>query len=187
MSSKGSSFEREICVLLSKWWTDGKDEDVFWRTAGSGARATMRAKVGKKTYGNNGDIKSENPIGEPLTKLCCIELKRGYSKDTVFNIIDKPKKAKKQMYEDFFEQAKRESSESGIPYWMLITRRDRRESIVYIPRDFYQALQGRCSLKAYCYLSCYGWKVYMIPLVRFLLQVQPMQIKCLYDQLQNKI
>jgi len=42
--AKGSSFEREICTILSKWWTNNERDDVFWRTAGSGARATTRSK-----------------------------------------------------------------------------------------------------------------------------------------------
>ena len=36
--SKGSPFERELCVKLSDWWTGQIDSDIFWRTAGSGGR-----------------------------------------------------------------------------------------------------------------------------------------------------
>lgn len=41
-SAKGSSFEREFCKKLSLWVSDGKDPDIFWRTAGSGSMATRK-------------------------------------------------------------------------------------------------------------------------------------------------
>jgi hypothetical protein len=39
---KGGEFERAICKKLSRWVTDGEREDVFWRSAMSGGRATIR-------------------------------------------------------------------------------------------------------------------------------------------------
>lgn len=38
---KGSSFERWVCVQLSRAVTKGKRKDVFWRSAMSGGRATV--------------------------------------------------------------------------------------------------------------------------------------------------
>lgn len=49
---KGSVFEREICKALGRWWTDGERDDIFWRTAGSGARATCRLERGKVLRGS---------------------------------------------------------------------------------------------------------------------------------------
>ena len=66
---KGSSYEREICRLLSLWWTEGVSDDYFWRTAGSGAMAKTRSKVGKKTHGHYGDIQAVHPDGEPLIRV----------------------------------------------------------------------------------------------------------------------
>lgn len=44
--AKGSAFEREVCKALSRWVTNGEREDVFWRSAMSGGRATVaRGKV----------------------------------------------------------------------------------------------------------------------------------------------
>jgi len=132
-SSKGSAFEREICKELSLWWTNGKSDDVFWRTAGSGARATTRRKSGKKTFGQAGDIQATDPIGQPLIDLCNIELKRGYSKSNLFELVDAPKGRKPCMYEQFIMQAMEDAEKAGVPYWILIVKRDRRVPIIIMP------------------------------------------------------
>jgi hypothetical protein len=43
--AKGAQFERYICKRLSLFITEGKHEDVFWRSAMSGGRATIKAGV----------------------------------------------------------------------------------------------------------------------------------------------
>jgi hypothetical protein len=45
---KGGSFERKICKQLSLWITDGKRDDVFWRSAMSGGRATVHGKKNRQ-------------------------------------------------------------------------------------------------------------------------------------------
>src|SRR4249919_3894092 len=43
---KGSVFERQVCRRLSLWVTNNEKQDVFWRSAMSGGRATVaRGKV----------------------------------------------------------------------------------------------------------------------------------------------
>jgi len=71
--TKGGAFEREVAVTLSKWWSGGARDDVFWRTAGSGGRATVRRKKGKATRFSSGDITFTDPIGRPLIELFNIE------------------------------------------------------------------------------------------------------------------
>lgn len=132
-SGKGSSFEREICKKLSLWWSDGQREDIFWRTSGSGARAKTRSKKGQSTFGQAGDIQATDPIGQPLIDVCTIELKRGYSRSTFADLADKPKGAKPQLYEEFIEQAATDCLNAGSFSWMLITKRDRREALVFVP------------------------------------------------------
>ena len=77
---KGASYEREIAVTLSLWYTKGKRDDVFWRSDGSGGRFTMRRKSGKDTALQSGDLTCSDPIGEPLIKFFNIECKTGYGK-----------------------------------------------------------------------------------------------------------
>jgi len=144
--NKGSSFERVICKQLSLWWTQNEKEprdDVFWRTAGSGARAKVRSKNKQKTFGQYGDIQAIDPVGQPLIDLCTIELKRGYSSETLANLIETHQnpKTKPCFYERFIEQAitdcqlREDESE-----WILIVKRDRREAILLTSVFFYDSI-----------------------------------------------
>ncbi len=132
-SSKGSGFEREICKQLSLWWTCNERDDVFWRTAGSGARATVRKKTNQSTFGQYGDVQATDPIGQNLLDVCTIELKRGYSNHHFSELIDRLDKAAAQTYEKFIQQAIDDAKKASTPYWMLIVKRDRRKPLLFIP------------------------------------------------------
>ncbi len=132
-SQKGSSFERTICKQLSLWWTDGDRDDVFWRTSGSGARATMRSKSGRGTKNQYGDIQATDPIGQPLIDLCTIEIKKGYGKYSYFDLIDKLPNETRQPYRKFILQAVDQCLEAGTKSWLLITKRDRKETVITMP------------------------------------------------------
>ena len=73
--SKGSQFEREVCVTLSCWITNGEREDCLWRSAMSGGRATVRGKRGKSTNAQLGDISAITPEGQWLVDRFVIEAK----------------------------------------------------------------------------------------------------------------
>ena len=83
--AKGSQFERDICRELSIWWTQGERDDIFWRTSGSGARATTRAKKGDATANSAGDIGYLDEIGKPFLDYFMVELKRGYTNTKKFS------------------------------------------------------------------------------------------------------
>jgi len=72
---KGSSFERYTCKQLSLWVSEGKSDDLFWRSAMSGGRATVRTKKGEKTASGHGDITAVTPEGHALTDNFVIECK----------------------------------------------------------------------------------------------------------------
>lgn len=72
---KGAQNERNICRLLSLWVTHGKQEDVFWRSAMSGGRATVAKRRGKKLASQAGDISSVDEAGHILTDDFYIETK----------------------------------------------------------------------------------------------------------------
>ena len=148
---KGSAFEREICKKISLWWSEGQREDIYWRTSGSGARATQRSKSKKKTYGQYGDVQAVDPIGEPLTKLCTIEIKRGYSKYTFADLLEKAQnpKVKICLMQQFIEQAEKSCEEAHTYAWLIISKRNGRTPIVSMPYYLYNRLQ--------CGLNCpYG-------------------------------
>lgn len=94
--------------------------------------ATARNKKGKKTQQHCGDVCAIDPIGFPLTDLITIELKRGYSRHTITDLLDKPKKAAKQVYEKWIEQAEKAARGAGTPCWLLVVKRDHREPIVFM-------------------------------------------------------
>ena len=138
--AKGINFERDICKQLSLWWSNGKTDDIFWRTSGSGARAKTRSKTGQATFGQYGDVQATDPIGQPLLDVCNIELKRGYSTQTIAHLLDTLPGNKLQTYELFIKQAIQDHKKAGSYFWMLIVKRDRRQPMVYIPMKFYREI-----------------------------------------------
>lgn len=147
-SHKGSSFEREICKLLSCWWSKGIEgkarDDIFWRSSQSGGRATQRAKFGKKTFGSYGDIAAVDPVGAPLLKAFTIELKRGRSHGCPNDLLDCKPSTKPKPFEQCLMQAIEAHQRAVSLFWMLLCRRDGRVSMVYmnwnvqiIPRVLY--------------------------------------------------
>lgn len=55
-SQKGSAFERTVCRQLSHWLSGGKRDDLFWRSAMSGGRATLGLKKGMTRATQAGDV-----------------------------------------------------------------------------------------------------------------------------------
>jgi hypothetical protein len=142
---KGSRFEREICTDLSFWWSGGERDDIFWRTHGSGARATTRFKQGKTTKGQHGDIAATDPSGKLFTDTVTVSLKRGYSKDTIHDIVDKPYGCKMPKWEQWIMEAETDAEDAGTPFWMIISRRDRRRAIVLAPHKLLSQFPLLCS------------------------------------------
>ena len=81
--SKGSAFEREVCVALSKWISNGEKVDIFWRSAMSGGRAT----IAKGAVRQAGDITAVAPEGHILTDKLYLECK--HLKDISFDSLIK--------------------------------------------------------------------------------------------------
>lgn len=84
--AKGAEFERQVCKTLSLWVSDGKREDIFWRSAMSGGRATVAAKRGAKLSAQVGDISAIDPLGNKLTDKFVVECKyyRNIKLETLF-------------------------------------------------------------------------------------------------------
>lgn len=127
--AKGASWEREFSKLLSLWWSDGTNDDWFWRSAMSGGRATVRARKGQKTANAAGDICAQTPEAQKLANVITWELKCGYPLVTVSDLLDK--KSGKGFLE-FVQQAEESASLAGTAYWGLVIKRDRREPLVFV-------------------------------------------------------
>lgn len=141
--AKGSEFERSICKQLSLWWTENLRDDVFWRTSNSGGRATVRGRKGKKTAGQYGDVCATDQIGQPLLDVMVCELKRGYSKYTVQDLLDAPDHAAVQEYEKWIRQAMTSQMEACSMSWLIVTRRNKRTALVIFPTYLLSALRGQ--------------------------------------------
>ena len=168
-STKGFAYEREICKLLSLWWTDGERDDIFWRSSGSGARATTRRKKGKTTANSSTDVVYLDRIGRPLTELLTIEIKRGYSgrakkgKKTgygasIHDILDMPKINKMRMYEEWFAKTIASAKATGTWAWVLITCRDYREPLIFIPWRWWHDLSQQGINRPYPFV-CLDMKI----------------------------
>lgn len=74
---KGASFERWVCRELSKWLTNGKREDLFWRSAMSGGRSTIYARRGEelRAAAQAGDISGVDEVGCAFVNDYYIECK----------------------------------------------------------------------------------------------------------------
>lgn len=85
--SKGTRFEREVCKALSLWISQGTREDVFWRSAMSGGRATVRAKMGIQLRAQAGDISPISALGEVLLDRFVLECKAYKDLDVLQGIV----------------------------------------------------------------------------------------------------
>ena len=189
-SSKGSDYERETCRKLSVWWSEEDRDDLFWRSAGSGAMAKTRSKIGKSTFGQYGDIQAVDPKGQLLLDTFTMELKRGYNSDNFMNMMDKKETAAKQMWEKFFDQVHEDSVNADSKTWMIIWRRDRKEALIYTPIKIIKQLskagsrlqdvphmRGKVRLKEGKLMS-----IFFCALDDFLNVVDPEHIKTLWEK-----
>lgn len=189
--AKGGAYEREICRTLSLWWSDGEDGDVFYKTAGSGNRATARTRAGKDTSFGYGDVQAINPIGQPLMDVSVIELKKGYNKETLIDCLDRPPQSAHKVWEKWIRQAEEEEAGAGSVGWMLISRRDQRQDLLTMSEGLYEELLrcGACTkefigsacatipIRSESYFEENLVTVFVTPLQNFLDLVSPSVIK----------
>jgi len=163
---KGSNYERDICKQLSKWYSENENDDIFWRTAGSGARATQRMKRSCLTTNSAGDVCALDKSGYPLTSNYLIEIKRGYgnkvitrrSKKTgketnsvqtgisLMDIVDKfvyqkQRKSKPPILIQWLEKAYAEAKQNKIKEVILIFKRDKKQSCIVLSKKTFELLR----------------------------------------------
>lgn len=149
-SKKGSKFERDMCKLLSLWFSHEERDDIFWRTAGSGARATVRMKnKGVMTADSAGDISAIHPSGKALTRMCIFELKRGYSQKnrsagiSLLTIVDKLVKEKDPILIQWFAKLEQELKDHDRKFGFIIFQRDRKNACITFQTDTFNYLKER--------------------------------------------
>jgi len=130
MSSKGGSFEREVCKELSTWLNHGANDEGLWRTSSSGGRSTVRRKDGRRADAHAGDIVATTAEGVALLRHVCFELKTGYGRWSVQDDIDRTQPGKSK-FAKFVEQAVRQCPSGKLP--VLITRRLGGHAMMWTP------------------------------------------------------
>lgn len=74
-SLKGAAFERYIARRLSLWVSKGHRDDLLWRSAGSGARATLQLRQDILNRAQAGDLSAIAPEAYALCERCLFEIK----------------------------------------------------------------------------------------------------------------
>lgn len=136
--AKGNKFEWKICKMLSLWWSNDFQDDIFVPSRMSGGWASTRKKVGKETKSQWGDISLNDPIGKSFLEKFNIELKN--YKD--FR-IDEFLKIKKEGFSKFWKQCKNESEQSSRSPLLIVKRNNFPELLIIELSEF-------SNLKSYC-------------------------------------
>lgn len=187
---KGSTYERKISRLLSLWWSQGKDPDVFWRSVSSGAMATNRSKQGKSTNAAYGDITTLSPTGEPFLRTFTVELKK-YGNLDMMSLIDSRSTG---LFGKFWEKLVKECDEANKAGWgsepLLITCRNNRKSLVTMHYKFYLKLVDYCGAlnakKPMIAIRQNGFVTKTLVLDDFLDWLDPMVVRTLWNLKQPK-
>jgi len=143
---KGEGFERDMCRVLSLWWTIGDRDDVFWRNR---LRKTQKSSDAKHQLG---DVVALDPIGAPLTNIFNIELKTGYSKrrkgkrvkNVPWDLLDLVDSRGDPVLVDFWKQTVKDATLS-YRYPLLIFKRDYHRPVVVMDKQnflFFEKYQG---------------------------------------------
>jgi hypothetical protein len=153
---KGSGFEREVCKILSLCVSHQGRDDLFWRTPGSGARATTRMKKMLDTFDAAGDMMATAKYSKPFTKAAIWEFKRGYGgtgkkkkrapSDQVdpLSILDNPLDQKKPpVLIGWWEKLTDEKIAHGRRYAFLILKRDRKDKCIVMDDYTFQHIARR--------------------------------------------
>jgi len=186
-SSKGGEFEREFSKIFSKYVSNGKRTDIFWRTAQSGGRATQRAKQNLKTEGAYGDITCLDSTYSFVTEACCFELKRGYNNTNFQDMVDGTKKEPE--LKKFWTQCERDRELGGRLFSIVVTKRDRKKPIITIPRKLHYLISHKIGLCLYnrIDISYKGMSTTSIPLEEFLENVPASSfLRILKEQLRKQ-
>ena len=139
--SKGSAFERKICKMLSLWFTENVRDDIFFRSASSGAMATQRFKKGKTTSGQTGDITSTNSEGIEFINKFSIELK-SYKDFSLDFLVYK----NKSLIHDWWNQCKGDAERENKSPLLIIKKNSRPEILIF-----------RCSLYTQIFEEYFGF------------------------------
>lgn len=126
---KGSSFERDTCRKLSLWLSQGERDDLLWRSAMSGGRATVGLADGVTRRAQAGDLSSIDAMSHSFIDTHVVECKhyRMIEADTLV-FTNKGELAK------FWDRAQEDAMEHGKRPW-LIAKQNHRPTLLCMHRQ----------------------------------------------------
>ncbi len=128
-SKKGGGYERLMSKRLSLWISNGERDDLLWRSAMSGGRATLKAKKGGGSKSQSGDLSAIDPLGCKFLDLFVVSLR--HRKDFKFHrLVTQNKGLFVESWQDVCNEAHREGKHP-----MLIVRQNRCPDVIAVDND----------------------------------------------------
>jgi len=177
---KGGQFERDLCREISRWWSYGLRDDIFWRDS---------SRRRGKSVGQHGDLHATDPIGKPLLDFTTIEAKKGYNRFAVGDLLDRDADGLHE-WEKFRQQAERDQKRAGASHWILIWKRDRKKALIFFTPKLYLILCERGSSLAFAKPSAHfafrSGRAYCTTFEEFKKRVQPHHITPMVFRIRRK-
>lgn len=153
---KGGNYERTISRKLSLWISDGKFDDMFWRTSGSGSRHTIRYKKNLTLEGQAGDIAStRSGISEEFIRTFCVEIKF-YKEINIWGFITKTKSG----VLDFWNQTTEKAKQVGkIP--ILIVKENYKPALFISNKSFKNIIIKNFKLKPELMVNLFNEEIFI--------------------------
>tara|TARA_R100001530_G_scaffold1886_1_gene3229 strand:- start:10006 stop:10530 length:525 start_codon:yes stop_codon:yes gene_type:complete len=130
--AKGAEFERWVCKQLSLAISNNKRDDIFWRSAMSGGRATIKFKKGEENIAQVGDISGIDSIGSKFLERYVIECKRYRIVHLESLFYGKPKK---DSVLEFWKQVEKDADNCNKEP-ILIVKENGKDPLVFVEDDF---------------------------------------------------
>lgn len=157
---KGSAYERRICKALSLWVSERTRDDIFWRTASSGGRATIRNRQrgSMKIKTQLGDICAVHSSGQPFLRRFFVECKHKRSIEVQSWIY-----GRLGMLPEIWIKPSKQAKNWG-KHPLCIVKQNRQDDLVLTTCDGYSLLSksvkyGKLPLQ--CMFDCDGDWVYV--------------------------
>lgn len=158
--AKGSAFERLVCKELSLWVSNGIRDDLYWRSAMSGGRASVRFKKTNKTSSTQaGDITAIDPLGKPLLDVFCIECKTYKALHYQSLLFLKPKDSS---FVGFWTQARDAANDHNLTPMLIAKQNKNAEPVVCLNTKGLNKLNGSTYAETYLYSSVLDLYVFIM-------------------------
>lgn len=152
-NTKGNNFERQLCRQFSLWFSSGKHDDLFWRTSGSGSRATNRERLGQElTKYQHGDMTHVRPEGRPLLDFFSFEFKSysGIDFHGIFHTV-----CPDRSLLSFWAKCVRDAEVSARVPW-LVTKVNNGKPIAWVPWSLLSFFEAS-GMPVYSDRGCQFW------------------------------